>query len=89
MGSKMRTIALHTFGPLSMAYASCVAPFPTVLTLRNSWIHVSFANSSDIASYIKVSVDDFFTIGPVFEYPIGLSRLLSYPTWVRTMSLKM
>jgi len=36
IGGKVRTIALHTFGPLSVAYASCMAPFPTVLALRNS-----------------------------------------------------
>jgi len=89
MGSKVRTIALHTFGPLSAVYASYVALFPIVLTLRNSWIHVSSADSSDIASYVEASVDDFFYHWTCFEYPIYLSRLLPYPTWARTMSLKM
>jgi len=36
MGGKVRTIALHTFSPLSVAYASHMAPFPTVLVLKNS-----------------------------------------------------
>jgi len=64
MGGKIRTIALHTFGPLSVAYTSHMVPFPTVLALRNSWIHVSSADSSDIASYIEASVDDFFPLDP-------------------------
>ena len=65
----MRTITLHTFGPLSVAYASHVAPFPTVLVLRNSWIHVSSADSSNIAFYIEVSVDDFFSIRLILSIP--------------------
>jgi len=69
MGGKMRTIALHTFGPLSAAYTSHVAPFPTVLALRNFQIHVSSMDSSDIAFYIKASIDDFFPIGPVLSIP--------------------
>jgi len=69
IGSKVRTIALHTFGPLSVAYASYVALFPTVLALRNSWIHVSSADSSDIAFYVKASVDDFFAIRLVLSIP--------------------
>jgi len=69
MGDKVRTIALHTFGPLNVVYASCVAPFPTVLALKNSWIHVSSIDSSDIASYVEVSVDDFFSVGPILSIP--------------------
>ena len=69
IGGKVRTIALHTFGPLSAAYTSYVALFPTVYALRNFWIHVSSTDSSDIASYIEVSVDDFFPIGPVLSIP--------------------
>jgi len=69
MGSKMRIITLHTFGLLSVAYASYVALFPTVLALRNFWIHVSSADSSDIAFYVKASVDDFFAIRPVLSIP--------------------
>jgi len=80
MGGKVKTIALHTFGPLNAAYASHVAPFPTVLALRNSWIHVSSADSSKITSYIEASVDDFFFHWTCFEYPKCQSRLLPYLT---------
>jgi len=69
MGGKVRTITLYTFSPLSIAYASHVALFPTVLALRNSQFHVSSADNSNITSYIEASVDDFFAIGPVLSIP--------------------
>jgi len=62
MRGKMETITLHTFGPLNAAYTSCVALFPTVLALWDTWIHISSANHSDEASYVEASVDDVFGV---------------------------
>ena len=66
---KVGTITLHTFGPLNTAYTSCMAPFPTVLVLWNIQIHIGSANRNDKASYVEVSVDDFFGIWPILSIP--------------------
>jgi len=62
MRGKVRAITLYTFGPLNAVYTSYVTLFPTVLALWNTQIHISSMNRSDEASYIEVSVDDFFGI---------------------------
>ena len=39
--------------------AECqVAPLPTVLALRDTWVCVGTSNGSDVASNIEASVDD-------------------------------
>jgi len=43
--------------------------FPTILALWNSWIHVGSSNSSDKASHIEVSVDDFFCVSITLRVP--------------------
>ena len=50
-----------------------MAPLPTVLVLRDTWVRVGTLNSSDVASNIKASVDDVLsyrtTLGIPDVYP--------------------
>jgi len=62
MRDKVEAITLHTFGSLNGAYTSHVAPFPTVLALWDTQIHIGSTNRSNKASYVEVSVDDFFGV---------------------------
>ena len=56
----MRAITLYAFSSLNSAYFHHIFPLPTVLTLRNSQIYIHSPNSNDIASHIKVSIDEAF-----------------------------
>jgi len=46
-----------------------MTPFPTILALRNSQIHISSLNCSNEASYIEASVYDLFCIGTALRVP--------------------
>jgi len=46
-----------------------MTPFPTILALRNSQIHISSPNCSNEASYIEASVYDLFCIGTALRVP--------------------
>jgi len=65
----MRTITLHIFSPLDAAHTSHVISLPTVLTLRNAWVHIGLTYHGDITSNIEMSVDNFLSIGPVLHVP--------------------
>jgi len=52
-----------------MAYSCYMTPFPTILALRNSWIHISSLNCSNEASYIEASVYDLFCIRTTLRVP--------------------
>ena len=50
--------------------AECwVAPLPTVLALRDTWVHVGTSNGSDVASNIEVSVDDVLSYRTALGIP--------------------
>ena len=65
----MWTITLKTLCPLNATNSCCVILFPTILALWNFWIHVGSSDSSDKASYIEVSVDDFFCVSTTLRVP--------------------
>jgi len=44
-------------------------PFPTVFTLRNTWVHISIINCSDMASNIKALIDEIFGFGTILNVP--------------------
>jgi len=46
-----------------------MTPFPTILALRNSQIHISSPNCSNEASYIEASVYDLFCVGTALRVP--------------------
>jgi len=39
-----------------------VAPFPTILTLENSRVHVYSSNDSNIVAYVETPVVEYFDI---------------------------
>jgi len=53
----MRTIALLTFRSVYFARESQVTPFPAIVVLRNTWIHVSHFNSSYMSAEIEKVVN--------------------------------
>ena len=65
----MRTIALDTFGTLDMTNTHYVSPFPTVFTLRNTWVHICTIYCSDETSYIETLVNDQFGFGTILCVP--------------------
>jgi len=46
-----------------------VALLPTVLALRNTWVCVGTSNGSNVASNIKVSVDDVLSYRTALGIP--------------------
>ena len=63
----MRAITLHTFSPLDAAHFSHVTPLSTVLTLRNTQVHIGSVDHGNITSNIEMSVDNFLGIGSVLH----------------------
>jgi len=57
------------FSPLDVAHSSHVTPLPTILTLRNTQVHIGPAYCGDITSNIEISVDNFLGIGPILHVP--------------------
>jgi len=43
--------------------------FPTILALRNFWIHISSLNCGNEAFYIEASVYDLFYVGTALRVP--------------------
>jgi len=78
----MRTIAFGTFGPLNMANLCHMTPLPTILALKDTWVHVGSSHHCNDIFYIEPSIDDFFGIGASLSVPyvnpnyhhVGLGR---------------
>jgi len=78
----MRTIAFSTFGPLNTANPCLMTPLPTILALRNIWVHVGSPHHCNDISYVEFSIDDFPGIGASLGVPhvnpnychVGLGR---------------
>jgi len=49
----MRAAVFLTSGTMRFARESGMASFPTIMALRNSWIHVRFSNSGDTSSIVE------------------------------------
>jgi len=65
----VRAVTLDTFGALYSAQESGVAPFPAVLALGNSWVHVCSLDSNDVLSNIKAPVDEHLSIHSALNVP--------------------
>jgi len=61
----MWSIAFDISGPVCSTCESRVAPFPTVLALWNSRVHVCAMYHSNISSNIESLVDDALSLGPI------------------------
>ena len=51
------TITFDTLGPLNFTRERYVTLFPTIFTLWNAWVYVSFPNGHNIPSNIETSVN--------------------------------
>jgi len=67
--SLVRPIAFNTFNPLGTTYPGHVTPFPAILALQDSWVHICSPYHNNKASHIKASVDDIFYIGTILCVP--------------------
>ena len=65
----MRAVTLHTFSPLDAVHSSHVTPLPTILILRNTWVHVGPVYHGDITSNVEMSVDNFLSVGSILHIP--------------------
>ena len=65
----VRAIALDAFGALYSAQESDVFPFPAVLVLGDSWVHIHSPNDSDVLSYVEAPIDEHLGIGPALNIP--------------------
>jgi len=54
---------------LNSARKGCVTPFPAILALRYSRVHIGISNCSNIAFYVEVSVDKSFGITTALDIP--------------------
>jgi len=62
-------VAFYAFGPLNATNPCRVSPFPAILTLQDSRVHVFSSYCGDKASHVEVSVDYFSRIGTVLCVP--------------------
>ena len=53
----VRTITFNAFGPLDSTQESGVAPFPAILALGDSRIHICSFNHSNVIAHVETSVD--------------------------------
>ena len=54
----MQAITFYTSGPLKSTYTSSMFPFLTILALGDFWIHICTTNSANIATNIKILVNE-------------------------------
>ena len=66
---RVSSIALGTSGDVRLTAECQVAPLPTVLALRDTWVCVGTSNGSNVASNNKVSVDDVLSYRTALEIP--------------------
>ena len=67
--SFIQSIILDIFQILSLARKHSMLLFPAVFVLRDARAHVHTLNSSDIASYIKISVNKTFSLATALNIP--------------------
>ena len=65
----MWTIAFDALRFLNSARHSGIFSFPTIFTLWNIGVHVSFSDSGNIPSYIKALIDKAFGLAPALNVP--------------------
>jgi len=63
------TVAFDTLRTLNPACTGQMSQFPTVFTLRNTWVYVSTMNCSNVASNIEALIDETFDFGTTLNIP--------------------
>jgi len=46
-----------------------VSPFPAILALGNSWVHVHSPDGSNVFSYVEAPVDEHLGVGLALDVP--------------------
>ena len=69
MFSNVSSIALGTSRDMRTTTECQVAPFPAVLTLWNTWIHICATNSHNKSSNIKTTIDNVLCQRTALEIP--------------------
>ena len=67
--SQVSSVVFGVSGDMRMTAECRVAPLPTVLALRDTWVCVGTSNSSDVASNIEASVDDVLSYRTALGIP--------------------
>ena len=65
----VRSITFNVLQSLDSTRHDSMSLFPTIFTLRNIGVHVSTSNDSDIPSYIKVLINEAFSLTPTLNIP--------------------
>ena len=67
------TIVFDTFWSLYFAQKCSVAPFPAILTLEDTWVHIGSSNGRNVPANIEASIDKHFgfdtTLNILYVYP--------------------
>ena len=66
---QVSSVAFGASGDMRTTAECRVAPLPTVLALRDTWVHVGTSNGSDVASNIEASVDDVLSYRTALGIP--------------------
>ena len=69
MNGKVRSIVLNAFGSLNATYSYHMTPFPAILALWDSQVHICPTYCGDKTSHIELSIDDFLSIGIILCVP--------------------
>ena len=67
--SIMSSIALGAPGDVRVTTKCRMSPLPTVLTLRNPWVHVGSANSRNVSSNVESPIDDVLCTRTILRIP--------------------
>jgi len=54
----VRPVTFDAFGTLNAARKGRVAPFPTILALWNSWVHVRTTYGGDVVPNVEAPVNE-------------------------------
>jgi len=63
------TVAFDIFGPMHVIHESHMTPFPTILTLRDTWVHIYSSNCYNVTSDIGTSVNEVFYPSTTLRVP--------------------
>jgi len=66
---RVSSIAFGASGNMRTIAECQVAPLPTVLALRDTWVHVGISNGSDVVSNIEALVDDVLSYRTALGIP--------------------
>jgi len=69
MSRFVEAVTLDAFSSSESICKYCMFSLSAVLALRNIWVHVGTPDSNNIASYIKTSVNEIFSLTTILNIP--------------------